>query len=147
MSLVCPENGFLLNSTCACNPGYFLKEGLCQSFIFRDSNGDIVPETSSFSFKPKLNPNIYDTDSGVSQTIFLIITLSLLGVWIGGTLYLRALPLRGIFFTLRRYVSILDYAFSKKHWIVCYLIQNIFSIISYVVTLLPIVFRMSRKFK
>lgn len=70
----------------------------------------------SLDFVPALESGIPQPWSPVWPFALLVFTFTLGAIWVFGTLLLRLAPLRGVWFKLRRFVLLVDYAFSKKHW-------------------------------
>lgn len=107
---VCGTN----NGTCVCPVGkFFNASGSCDYL-----NRTITTEQSDF-FVPQI-PHLVDTNESRStfSNVIVIATLFIVLGWVVFTTFLRFMPLRGIWFRLRRFVRWCDYIYSKRHWMV-----------------------------
>lgn len=122
----CPVNSFLFNSTvCVCDPGRLLDPPTNSCDLFRPSPEQWAA-SSGVGYKPLRFPiNIISFDSIENltnpQAVFLEATLIALISWLVFCLVLRlgrADGGRSVWFTLRWWISRLDFLFHSQHWLV-----------------------------
>lgn len=117
-TLLCQPN-FLVPldkyTTCFVGTFWVASRGLC-CLDTAFSLGSSSFQNISLEFVPPVESGIPQPWNPVWPYALLVLTLTLGAIWVTGTLLLRLAPLRGVWFKLRRFVLLVDYAFAKKHW-------------------------------
>ncbi|KAG0453648.1 hypothetical protein HPP92_024952 [Vanilla planifolia] len=120
----CPAQAFLYNSTfCACDPGFFLSNGSCQSLSSVVSGGGEWKTSSGLEDQLAFLSAVLPLESirrlTRSQEVLYGATLAVLLAWLAFCIAIRFGRLGGgetIWFRVRWWISRLDLYFDTRHW-------------------------------
>ncbi|KAG0452576.1 hypothetical protein HPP92_025240 [Vanilla planifolia] len=120
----CPAQAFLDNSTlCACDPGFFLSNGSCQSLSSVVSGGGEWKTSSGLEDQLAFLSAVLPLESirrlTRSQEVLYGATLAVLLAWLAFCIAIRFGRLGGgetIWFRVRWWISRLDLYFDTRHW-------------------------------